>query len=131
MRTGKALYHIITESLITDFVDKEFLVSLDNLLHVGALMVEVTHSAPAFAFVIIGTQRETFLISLSECSATVIISYNVSRQHLVSFTVPSLCRECKPSGSITVIDNDIGNSANTFILESLYHRLQLVDGSKR
>ena len=53
-----AFHHVVAETDVAEVVEQEVEIGLDNLLHVLALVVKVTHAAPAFASVVVRTETE-------------------------------------------------------------------------
>ena len=126
MRSAKSLHHIISETSITEVIKQEIFVCLNNLLYVRTLMIKVAHTAPTFSFVIILTKLSArFSCFCSSCS-TVIISTNIRRKVLISYSLINFCRETKPSIIRSmVIDNHIGNRTNLLVLKGSNHTPQL------
>ena len=132
MRSGKSLHHIITEASITKVIKQVIFVCLNNLLYVTTLVIKVAHTAPTFSFVIVLTKLSArFSCFCSSCS-TVIISTNIRRKVLISYSLINFCRETKPSIIRSmVIDNHIGNRTNLLILKGSNHNPQLCLSTER
>ena len=126
MRSAKSLHHIISETSITKVIEQVIFVCFDNLLYVTTLVIKVAHTAPTFSFVIVLTKLSArFSCFCSSCS-TVIISTNIRRKVLISYSLINFCRETKPSIIRSMmIDNHIGNRTNLLVLKGSNHTPQL------
>ena len=121
-----AFHHVVAEAGIAEVVDQEVEVCLDDALHVLALVVEVAHAVPAFACVVVGAEAVAVLCGPFLCLAAVVVGDNIGGEHLVGLTVPGLRGEVYPVGDVaTVVDDDIGDGAETDGLKGLDHRAQL------
>ena len=125
MRSGKSLHHIITEASITKVIKQVIFVCLNYLLNVRTLVIKVAHTSPTFSIIIVLTKLSArFSCFCSSCS-TVIISTNIRRKVLISYSLINFCREPKPSIIRSMmIDNHIGNRPNMLLFEGTNHTLE-------
>ena len=126
MRSAKSLHHIISETSITKVVEQIVFVCLHNLLNVRTLMIKVAHTAPTFSIIIILTKLSARFSCFCSSRSTVIISTNIRRKVLISYSLINFCRETKPSIIRSmVIDNHISNRTNLLIFKGSNHTPQL------
>ena len=126
VRSRIALGHIVAETSVLQVIEQEFEVSLDNILHVCTLMVQIAHATPVLTGVVVATQRFAVLVCPSKRSAAVIVFTNVGGQHLVSNPFIGLDRKSHPIvDGLAVINHHIGNGADALALERVDHRTQL------
>ena len=125
MRSGKSLHHIITEASITKVIKQVIFVCLNNLLYVTTLVIKVAHTAPTFSIVIVLTELRARFSCFCSSRSTVIISTNIRRKVLISYSLINFCREPKPSIIRSMmIDNHIGNRTNMLLFEGTNHTLE-------
>ena len=126
IRGRVALHHVVAEARVAKVIKQETEVGLHDALHVLALVVQVTHTVPSLSRIVIPTHRVAVGRSPFLGRTAVVIGTDIGGHHLILFTVPALLREVHPIRQIpTVINNDIGDGAETGSLESLDHRAQL------
>ena len=126
IRCAIALHHVVAEARVAQVFEQGLGICLAYVLHVGALMVEVAHTAPVFSRVCVCTEAYTFLGGLSLGSTAVVIAAHVGRCHLVGHAVVGFRREAKPSAdALAVVDNHISNGSESVALEGVDHRAQL------
>ena len=122
IRGAVAFYHIVAETGIAEVVEQEVEIGLDNALHILTLMVEVAHTAPAFARVVVGADAVAVGCSPFLGRAVIVVGADISGNHLVVLTIPTLLREIYPVGEVaTVVDDHVGDGAETGGLEGLDH----------
>ena len=132
MRSAKSLHHIITETSITEVIKQVIFVCLNNLLYVTTLVIKVAHTAPTFSIVIVLTKLSARFSCFCSSRSTVIISTNIRRKVLISYSLINFCRETKPSIIRSmVIDNHIGNRTNLLVLKGSNHTPQLCLSTER
>ena len=94
-------------------------------------MVQVSETGKVFASVNIFAERVAVGGSPLLGGSLVVIGTDVSRLQLVGDPLIGLCREVYPVGHVaTMVDDDVGNGADAFGLESLNHRAQLMFSAK-
>ena len=126
MRSGKSLHHIITETSITKVVKQVVFVCFHYLLNVRTLMIKVSHTAPTFSIVIVLTELSACSSCFCGSCSTVIISTNIRRKVLISYSLIYFCRESKPSIIRSVMINHyICNRPNLLVLKGSNHTPQL------
>ena len=132
MRSTKSLHHIISETSITEVIKQEMFVCLNNLLYVTTLVIKVAHTAPTFSFVIVLTKLSARFSCFCSSRSTVIISTNIRRKVLISYSLIYFCRETKPSIIRSMmIDNHIGNRTNLLVFKGSNHTPQLCLSTER
>ena len=102
-------------------------------------MVKVTHSAPVFALIVVGTQCD-ILVYIAKClllgkpggcGAAIVILCNVGRRHLISHTIIGLNGEIHPvSKGATVVYHHIGNHTSALALVGADKLAQLGGSTK-
>ena len=130
MGAAEAFDHIVAETDVAHFLHQELLVCLDHGLHIGTLVVQVAASVPVLSLVVVGAEAYTVFGGLCECLAAIIVVHNVGRQELVGGSLPCLGRESEPAVGVVVVHDYIGDGADAFRLECLYHRLQFGSRTK-
>ena len=101
-------------------------IGIDDALHVLTLMVEVAHTVPSFAGIVVGAQRIAILRGPSLGLAAIVIGADIGRCHLIGLTVVGLLGEVHPAVQVpAVVDDYIGNGAEACSLEGVDHRAQL------
>ena len=121
-----ALGHIIAEACITEVFEQHLEVSLYTLLHIGRVVVEVAHSAPALTCIVVLAKTDALTRCLDCRLATVVVGTHVGGVHLIGRALVGFNGEVEPifQGS-AVVDYHIGYGAYALLLEGLYHRAQL------
>ena len=120
------LSHIITEARVTQVVEQQVQVGLDDGLHIGALVVQVTHAAPVLTCIVVVAQRLAVLVSPVQRSPAVIVLADVGREHFIGHPFIHLDGEGHPVvDGLAVVDHHIGDGADTLILKGVDHRAQL------
>ena len=117
-------HHVVAETNITQIVDQRVQISLYDILHVSALMVEVAHTRPVTTCIVVLTQRHRriLFLALSIRSTTIVVPTDIGRRHLIGYTLVGLFGEIEPATDIlSVIDNHIGNRTDTLVFESIDH----------
>ena len=100
--------------------------SLDDALHVLTLVVEVTHARPVIAGVFVFAEAIAVGCGPFLGLAAIVVGADVGGEHLVVLTVIGFLGEVNPIGDIAaVVDDDIGDGAESEGLEGLDHRTQL------
>ena len=121
-----ALHHVVTEADIAEIVEQELEVGLDDALHVLTLVVEVTHAGPVIAGVFVFAEAIAVGCGPFLGLAAIVVGADVGGEHLVVLTVIGFLGEVNPIGDIAaVVDDDIGDGAESEGLEGLDHRTQL------
>ena len=89
-------------------------------------MVQVAHSAPVLAGVVVVAQRVAVLGGPGERGTAVIVAADVGRLELIGHALVGLGGEIDPVRDIlAVVDHDVGNGADALALEGVDHRAQL------
>ena len=131
MGTAETLYHVVAETGISNILLQKFQICLDNLLHVCALMVNITASSKVGSLIIVLAEAYTLFGCLCCCFIAIIILADVGRQHLVGHTFVCFSRECEPAVCIAVIDHNISNSTNAVGFELSNQTLEFCLCSER
>ena len=132
MRSAKSLHHIISEASISEVIKQIVFVCFHYVLNVRTLMIKVAHTAPTFSFVIVLTELRARFSCFCSSRSTVIISTNIRRKVLISYSLINFCRETEPSIIRSmVIDNHIGNRTNLLVFKGSNHTPQLCLSTER
>ena len=121
----EALHHIISEARVSEVILEVPDISLDDVLHVLALVVEVAHASPVLALVVVGTERNALPGSLLGSLAAVVVGRDVSRQQLVGHPLVGLGREGEPSRGVVMVYHHVGHGTYSCSLERRYEVAQL------
>ena len=95
-------------------------VGLHDGLNILAIVIQVAHTIPTFASVIMGAEAVAVFCCPFLGVASVIVAHDVCRHHLVGHTVIGLSGEIHPVADVlAVVDHHIGNCSDTFFLKCL------------
>ena len=95
MGTPEALHHVVAEACVTQVVEQEVLVGLDDGLHVAALVVEVAAATPVLALVVVA-EGVAVGVGPSLRLTAIVVAGDVSRGHLIGDVVVGLGRVVHP-----------------------------------
>ena len=125
-----AFHHIITEAHIAKVFKQHLQIGLHGVLHVRAGVVEVAHAVPAFTGVLI-TKAYTKTVGFCFGLAIVVVRANISGTHGVGDSLVSFCWEAEPAVvALAMVDDDVGDGADTIIFKDLDEIAQLLFGTK-
>ena len=113
MATIETFHHIIAETGVTQIILQIFQIRFDHLLHIFALVVDVTATSEVCTFIIVLAEAYTIFGCLCSSLSTIIILADVCRLHLVGHSLVCFSRECIPALRIAVVDDYISNSTYT------------------
>ena len=130
MRAVETLDHIVAEADIAEVVNQKALVSLDNTLHVGALMVEVAHAREVLSLVVVAAQRDAVALCLRRrgvaCIVCVVVGNDVGSLQLVRFCAVRLAWKTPPAIGLVVVNHHVGNGSYAVRPERIDERTQLI-----
>ena len=109
----ETFHHIIAETGVTQIILQIFQIRFDHLLHIFALVVDVTATSEVCTFINVLAEAYPVCGSLGCCSSAIIILADVCRLHLVGHSLICFSRECIPALRIAVVDDYISNSTYT------------------
>ena len=84
-----ALHHVVAEAYVAQVVEQHVQIGFHTILHVRALVVQVTHTVPSLAGVVVGPNGVAF-------RGCLVILADVLISELVGHAVVGLCREVRP-----------------------------------
>ena len=113
MATIETFHHIIAETGVTQIILQIFQIRFDHLLHIFALVVDVTATSKVGSLIIVLAEAYPVCGSLGCCCSAIIILADVCRLHLVGHSLVGFCREGEPAVCIAVVDDYISNSTYT------------------
>ena len=132
--SGESLHHVVPEARISQVVEQEVLIGLDDLLHIGALVVEVAASAPVLALIVVA-EGVAVGVGPGLGLSAVVVGRDVGGSHLVGHALVGLGGIVHPRAVrtevVAVVDHHIGDDARAFGLEGADHGTKLSLGAKR
>ena len=107
-------------------------ISLDDTLHVLALVIQIAHAAPALAGIVVGAELVAVLRGPFLRITAIVVGTDVGRYHLVVLAFPALFGEVHPATDVSaMINHDIGDGTKSCLFEGIDHRAQLGLVAKR
>ena len=107
MATIETFHHIIAETCVTQVILQIFQICFNHLLHILALMVDITATAKIGSLIIVLAEAYTLCGSLGCSFSFIIILADVCRLHLIGHSLVGFCWEGEPSFCIAVVYHNI------------------------